>query len=80
MPLYLDRKEWIKNIRWFLRGLSSPTINYETRINHWRILRALIKVRLVMSKDIPIVFSGTIEIDETYIGGQWKNKRKSQRE
>ena len=32
-----------------------------------------------MSCDIPAVFSGTIEIDETYIGGQWKNKRKSQK-
>jgi transposase len=32
-----------------------------------------------MSKNLPEVFSGTIEIDETYIGGQWKNKRKKQR-
>jgi len=37
-------------------------------------------VRGVFSKDIPNVFSGIVEIDETYIGGQWKNKRKSQRE
>ena len=32
-----------------------------------------------MSKDIPEVFSGITEVDETYIGGKWKNKRKSQR-
>jgi len=32
-----------------------------------------------MAKDIPRIFSGTIEIDETYIGGQWKNKRKSEK-
>lgn len=32
-----------------------------------------------MAKDIPDVFSGTVEIDETYIGSQWKNKRNSQK-
>ena len=32
-----------------------------------------------MLKDIPEVFSGQVEIDETYIGGQWKNKRKSKK-
>jgi transposase-like protein len=30
-----------------------------------------------MSQDLPEVFSGTIEVDETYIGGQWKNKRRN---
>ncbi|MBL7130942.1 MAG: transposase, partial [Candidatus Omnitrophica bacterium] len=65
LPLYLSRKEWVKILKWFLRGISSPGISYETGINRWRILRALTKVRLVMSCDIPAVFSGTIEIDET---------------
>lgn len=32
-----------------------------------------------MIRDIPEVFEGTVEVDETYIGGQWKNKRKSER-
>jgi len=27
-------------------------------------------------KDIPDIFSGTVEVDETYLGGAWKNKRK----
>jgi len=34
--------------------------------------------RKVMVQDVPGVFSGTVEVDETYLGGQKKNKRKSQ--
>ena len=34
-------------------------------------------VRIAFQQDIPDVFSGTVEVDETYIGGQWKNKRQS---
>lgn len=76
LPLYLSKKEWGKILRWFVHGLSAQAISYETGIHRQRILRALNIVRKAMSKDIPDVFSGTIEIDETYIGGQWKNKRK----
>lgn len=31
-----------------------------------------------MAKDVPDVFEGTVEVDETYLGEQKKNKRKSQ--
>jgi len=43
------------------------------------VLRALILVREAMVRDIPPVFEGIVEIDETYLGGSWKNKRKSTR-
>jgi hypothetical protein len=29
-----------------------------------------------MTQDVPEIFLGTVEVDETYLGGQWKNKRK----
>jgi len=31
---------------------------------------------MVLAKDVPDIFSGTVEVDETYLGGAWKNKRK----
>jgi len=80
LPLYLNRKEWTKLLRWFLHGISGKEISNETGISRQRVLRALLIVREAMSKDIPDVFSGTVEIDETYIGGRWKNKRRSYRE
>ena len=40
------------------------------------MLRALLKIRMVLAKDIPDIFSGTVKVDETYLGGACKNKRK----
>lgn len=36
-------------------------------------------LRAVMTQDVPGIFSGTIEIDETYIGPQWRNRRWTER-
>ena len=77
LPLHLTRKEWTKILHWFLRGLPVVAIAQETGIERKRVLRALTYVRMAFQKDIPEVFSGTVEVDETYLGGQWKNKRHS---
>ena len=74
--MHLNGKEWRKLLKWFIHGISSKEISKETGISRQRVLRALLIARDVMRKDIPEVFSGTVEVDETYIGGQWKNKRK----
>jgi len=60
-------------------GLSSNKIAFETGFDRRRILRALNITRGVMLKDIPEVFNGQVEVDETYIGGRWRNKRKAER-
>ncbi|MCH8012830.1 MAG: IS1595 family transposase [Candidatus Marinimicrobia bacterium] len=88
LPLHLTRKEWSKILHWFLRGLPAVAIAQETGLHRQRILRALMHVRAAMQKDIPEIFSGIVEVDETYIGGQClpavgtqagKNKRKKER-
>ncbi|MGA2912009.1 MAG: transposase [Methanoregula sp.] len=40
-------------------------------------MRALTVVKRALTKDVPEIFSGIVEVDETYLVGQWKNKRKT---
>ncbi len=66
-------------MRWHARGLSSQAVAGEAGLDRKRVLRALTLLRTRMLRDVPPVFSGVVEVDETYVGGQWKNKRKGQR-
>jgi len=77
LPLHLTRTEWKRLLRWFLLGLSSKAVAREAGLGREQVLRALMLVREAMLHDIPPVFEGTVEIDETYLGGTWENKRKS---
>ena len=75
-PLTFSRDEWKEILHLFLMEQSSNSIAEQTGFNKQRVLRALTKIRFVMTKDVPEIFSGTVEVDETYLGGQWKNKRR----
>jgi transposase len=55
---------------------SSNSIVEQTSFDKKRVLRALLRIRMVLATDILDIFSGTVEVDETYLGGAWKNKRK----
>jgi transposase len=59
---------------------NSNSIVERTKFGRRRVFRALTKIRIVLAKDVPEIFSGTVEVDETYVGRQWKNKRKSIRD
>ena len=74
-PLRLSRHQWAALLRWHVRGLSSQAIAAETGLHRQRVLRALMVLRQAMRREVPPVFRGTVEVDETYLGGAWKNKR-----
>lgn len=74
----LTRYQWKALLKWFLRCQSINAVVEETKISEYKVLKALNLIRQIMAKDIPDVFEGIVEVDETYLGGQKKNKRKSQ--
>jgi transposase len=80
LPLTFLRDEWKEIIHLFFMEQSSNSISEQTGFEQRRVLRALTKIRLVMTKEIPEIFCGTVEVDETYLGGRWKNKRKTIRD
>lgn len=67
-------KEWQACIHIFLRERTSVRIYQETEIGRCRSARMTNYLRECMHADVPEIFSGPVEIDETYIGGQRKNK------
>ena len=73
----LTRYQWRALLKWFLRCQSINVIIEETGISKYKTLKALSSVRKAMIFDVPEIFSGVVEVDETYLGGQWKYKRKS---
>ena len=76
LPLRLTRDQWKDIINWFLLEQSSQNISIRTSLERRRVMI----VRRALTKDVPEIFSGTVEVDETYLGGQWKNKRKTIRD
>ncbi len=51
----------------------------QVRLSKYKVLKCCQVVRTAMIKDRPSVFEGIVEVDETYIGGNWRNKNKGQK-
>jgi transposase-like protein len=70
-----DIQEWQSCIGVFLRQRTGRQISRELGIGANRSVKMAQMLRLCMTKDTPPIFKGPVEFDETYIGGQRKNKR-----
>jgi transposase len=74
-PCGLNQKTLKKTVSEFILGHSTDIILARVKISKYKLLKTLTLLRMAMTKDVPEVFDGTVEVDETYLGGQWKNKR-----
>jgi hypothetical protein len=63
------RDQWREIVRWFLLEQSSQNISIRTGFERRRVLIALTIIRTSLMKDVPEIFLSTIEVDETYFGG-----------
>ena len=72
----LTRDERKQIIHFFLVEQNSNSIIERTWFESRRRFRALTKIRIVLAKNVPEIFSGTVEVDETYVGRQWKTNEK----
>lgn len=70
----LTTHEWKQIIDRFLLVGTIKSVCYDCRIAYGTAQKAVHLVRTVMSADLPVYFQGVCEVDETYIGGAWKNK------
>lgn len=67
--------EWQSCIQVFLRQRAILAVSSETNIGQNKSHKMLNHLRLLMHQDLSGRFLGPVEFDETYIGGQRKNKR-----
>lgn len=59
----------------FILEHSTNVIFSQQPISKYSLLKLLTACRMEMIKDISEVFSGTVEVDETYLGAKMKNRR-----
>lgn len=59
----------------FVLEHSTDIILERVDVSKYKLLRVLTILRMEMTLDVPSVFEGTVEVDETYIGAQMRNRR-----
>lgn len=59
----------------FLTRRAMRTLSEELGMSHTQAEKMTNLFRILMTEDIPEKFVGISEADETFVGGQWKNKR-----
>lgn len=71
----LSVDDWVIIIKTFLRERTIVRVVEESGASQKTIQKAIHYIRLKINEEKPIIFDGPIEVDETYIGGQRKNKK-----
>jgi transposase-like protein len=66
-------------LRCMLRYRTIAGIRLHIQFSEKKIIAMYGCVRNIMTKDVPRTFSGVVEVDETYIGAQWRNRKWSVR-
>ena len=74
----LEKAEWMRLTDLFLIRAKSPIISKQLGRDIKTVTKAVRLLRTVMIQDVPDVFEGGVEVDETYLGGKKKNRNKSQ--
>ena len=72
--IHISRATLRKVIEEFLLEHSTNNILTRVNISTYMLLKVLAIMRTAMTHDVPEIFEGNVEVDETYLGGQWKNK------
>ena len=78
-PFNLPAKLLRQIISEFLLEHSTKIILERINVSKYKLLKTLTLLRIVMTKDVPAVFEGIVEVDETYLGGQMKNRKLKER-
>lgn len=68
--------QWQRVLSVFLRDRTAVRVAEHVGLERRTVHRMLLYVRAVMLTDLPPLFRGIVEADETYVGGTWANKRR----
>lgn len=71
----ITKRRWKIAIAVFLRERTAGRISEEVNVSVKTAQRMAHLFRIRMTEDEPPLFTGIVEMDETYIGGQRKNKK-----
>lgn len=71
----ITKDEWCVAVKVFLRERTIKRLSEEVGVSMKTAQRITEHFRIIMTNEVPKPFMGITEMDETYIGGQRKNKK-----